>query len=73
MLKMKLLKVGLTTVLIVFMGGGLLFGTIKIIDVTQADTPDCEQQIKSECGPRGERPICPHLNPIPRCTMDATK
>lgn len=65
-------KIGLTALLIVFMSGGLLFGTIKMIDVTQADTFDCER-IRSECIPRGERPICPNMNLTPRCPLDAAK
>ncbi len=64
------LKIGLTTLLIVFMGGGLLFGTIKMIDVTQADTFDCERS-RSECVPRGPKPICP--NTLPPCPLDAAK
>ena len=66
-------KIGLTVTLIVFIGGGLLFGAIKMIDATQADTPDCEQQIKSECVPRGPKPICPNLNATPPCPLDAAR
>ena len=32
-----------------------------------------EQPFKLECSPRGERPICPNLNPIPRCPRDASR
>ena len=55
-------KVGVIAALIVFMGGSLLFGAIKMIDTTQADTLDCER-IRSECVPRGPKPICPNPNP----------
>ncbi|RKU12738.1 hypothetical protein C6501_10685 [Candidatus Poribacteria bacterium] len=51
------------TTLIVFMTGGLLFGAIKMIDITQSDTPPCQQQPKPECFPRGEKPVCPLPNP----------
>ena len=63
----------ITAAVLVLMSGVMLFGAIKFIGATQADTPDCEreQQIRSECGPRGERPICPNLNPIPRCPLNA--
>ncbi|RKU16697.1 hypothetical protein C6501_05180 [Candidatus Poribacteria bacterium] len=66
------LKIGLTALLIVFMGVGLLFGTIKMIDVTQADTFDCKR-IRLDCIPRGEKPICPDMNLTPRCPLDAAK
>ena len=71
-MKTKFLKLRLTTLLIVFMGGGLLFGTIKMIDVTQADTFDCER-IRSECVPRGPKLVCPNMNLTPRCPIDAAK
>ena len=64
-------KVFLTAIFIVtFMitSGLLLFGTY---DFTQIGTPDCEEQIRSDCFPRGERPTCPNMNPTPRCPMDA--
>ncbi len=32
-----------------------------------------KQPFKLECFPRGERPICPNLNPIPRCTLDTAQ
>ena len=58
--------------LIAVIGGALLFGTI---DATQIQMPDldmldCEQRIREECGPRGQKPICPNLNPIPRCPLE---
>ena len=72
--KTKLLKVGFTTAFIVFIGGGLLFSTITIIDATQTEVPTCIEQTRHDCNKIGqERPICPNLNPIPRCPMDAAK
>ena len=61
-------KVFLTTIFIVIfiIASGLLLGTY---DATQADTFDCER-IRSECVPRGERPICPNMDLTPRCPMD---
>ncbi len=85
--KQRWRKVVVITALTVFMGGGLLFGTIKMIDATQADTQDC-QRIRSECVPRGPKPICPKRigseciprgpkpicpNPGPTCPLDAAK
>ncbi len=50
-------------VTLVIVSGLLLFGTY---DATQADTYDCER-IRSECVPRGKKPIsiCPLPNPTP--------
>ncbi len=48
-MKTKFLKIGLTVALIVIMGGGLLFGTIKMIDATQAEIPACMEQNKTPC------------------------
>ena len=43
-------------VAIFIIASGLLLGTY---DATQADTFDCER-IRSECVPRGPKPICPN-------------
>ncbi len=43
-------------VAIFIIASGLLLGTI---DATQTDTQDC-QRIRSECVPRGPKPICPN-------------
>ncbi len=45
-LKTKLLKVGLTTTLIVFISDGILFGTIKMIDGTQTESSACVERIR---------------------------
>ena len=66
-------KVFLTLIFIVtFMitSGLLLFGTY---DATQIGTPDCEEQIRSDCFPRGERPTCRNMDSTPRCPVDAAK
>ena len=47
--KTKLLKVGFTTAFIVFIGGGLLFSTITMIDATQTDKPVCIEQPRIGC------------------------
>ena len=60
-------KAAITTVLIVFMSGVLLFGTIKMIDATQIGTSVCDNhRIISECPPGGQAPFfqCPDLNRI---------
>ena len=36
--KQRWRKIGIATALIVFIGAGLFFGTIKIVDATQTDT-----------------------------------
>ena len=48
-MKTKLLKVGFTTAFIVFIGGGLLFSTITMIDATQTDKPVCIEQPRIGC------------------------
>lgn len=65
-------KAAITIILIIFMCGGLLFGTIKMIDATQTEISDCEQ-FRSECVPREQSPICPNLNLKPTCPLDAAK
>ena len=64
----KIFLTSFIIVTLVIVSGLLLFGTY---DATQADTYDCER-IRSECVPRGKKPICPnpHLNP---CPLDAAK
>ena len=66
-------KIGLTMALIVFIGGGLLFGAIKMIDATQADQSPCVPQWpKLECIKEvGPQPICP--NQKPPCSLGYSK
>ncbi len=52
-------KIGLTTALIVFMVGGLLFGTIKMIDATPTEVPACVERTKPDCIKDMPPPICP--------------
>ena len=48
-MKKKLLKVGFTTALIVFISGGLFFSTITMIGATQTDKPVCIEQPRIDC------------------------
>ncbi len=72
-MKKKLLKVGFTTALIVFIGGGLLFSTITMIDATQTDKLVCIEQPRIDCTKleKQETP-CPKST-IPPCTREAGK
>ena len=71
-MKTKFLKLGLTTALIVFIGGGLLFGAIKMIDVAQTEVPACVERTRPKCDKDGqERPPCPE--PKRLCTLDAAE
>ena len=58
----KVLLTSIIIVTLIIVSGLLLFGTPE---ATQTDTPDHEQQIKSECKPRGPKPICPIPNATP--------
>ena len=52
-----------TLLAIILLGGGLFIGARNITRATQTGPPPCEQRIKSECVPRGPKPICPNPNP----------
>ncbi len=55
-------KIGLTTALIVLMGGCLLFGTIKRIAATQTDVPACTGWTHPDCNKeRPEKSPCPSV------------
>ncbi len=56
-----------TFLTIVLLGGCLFIGARNITRATQTGPPPCEQRIKSDCFPRGERPVCPlpYLTPCP--------
>ncbi|MCE2400662.1 hypothetical protein J4G08_07195 [Candidatus Poribacteria bacterium] len=69
--KQRWRKIGLTTALITFIGGGLLFGTIKIIDATQTETPICVERTKPDCIKDMPEPICPPQYQRVPCTLDA--
>ncbi len=66
-------KIGLTTALIVFMVGGLLFGTIKMIDATQTETPACVERTKPDCIKDMPPPICPPQQQRVPCPLDAAE
>ena len=68
-------KSSITTVLIVLVFGGLMFGTIDATQVQtpDLDTPDCEQQIRLECRTRENKPVCPSIDTSPRCPLDAVE
>ena len=55
----KSLLTSFIIVTLLIVSGLLLLGTY---DATQADTFNCER-IRSECVPRGPKPICPNPNP----------
>ena len=58
-------KAAIITVLIFFVGSGMLFGAIKMIDATQIDKSVCDNhRIISECPPGGQAPFfqCPDMN-----------
>ncbi len=60
-------KAVITTSLIIFMGGGLLFGAINMIEATQINKSVCDNHRSiSECPPGGQTPFfqCPDLNRI---------
>lgn len=69
--KQRWRKIGFTMALIVFMGGGLLFGTIKMIDATQTEVPACIERTRPDCIPKTERPPCP--KPKRLCTLKAAE
>ena len=52
-------EIGFITALIVFIGGGLLFGTIKMLDATQTKVSDCVEQKRAECNKDIQEPPCP--------------
>ena len=59
-------KIGLTTALIVLMGGSLLFGTIQRIAATQTDTPACIGWTSPDCNKEiREKSPCPS----PKCPL----
>ncbi len=62
-------KIGLTAALIVCIGGGLLFGTIKVIDATQTDTTPCLKWTRKDCPKVEQQPICPQQKAP--CTLNA--
>ena len=61
----------ITVAVIVLMSGVMLFGAIKFIDATLADTPECEQQIKLECIKDMPEPICPPQHRRVPCPLGA--
>ena len=68
-----IVKVGIATALTVFIGSGLLFGTIKTIDTTQTEnTLSCEQRTVPDCTYDGQKPepglIC--TNPKIPCPLE---
>lgn len=66
--KQRWQKLGIATALIVFIGGGFLFGTIKMIDATKIET-HCQQWAKPDCNKKGqEKQPCPQPNDPNRCT-----
>ena len=69
--KQRWRKVGIITALIVFIGGGLLFGAIKMIDATQAETPDCVERTRLDCIKDMPPPICPPQQQHVPCQLDA--
>ena len=72
-MKRKLLKVGFTTALTVFIGGGLLFSTITMIDATQTDKPVCIEQPRIGCTIlEKQETLCPKPT-IPPCTRQVEK
>ena len=65
-MKTKLLEITFTTALIVCIGGGLLFGTIKIIDAMQTD---CPERTRPKCIKKIQKQPCP--GPKPFCALNA--
>ena len=68
--KQRWRKMGFTVALIVFMVGGLLFGTIKMIDATQTETPACLERTKPDCIKDMPPPICPPQQQRVPCPLD---
>ena len=69
--KQRWRKIGLTAAVIVFMGAGLLFSIIKMINATQTETPACMERTKPDCIKDMPPPICPpHQQRVP-CPLDA--
>ena len=70
--KQRWRKFGVTLVLLVLFGSGLLFGTIRMIDATQTANPPCEQRTVPDCIDNGQKPeqglICPNLRTL--CPLD---
>ncbi|MDE0314714.1 MAG: hypothetical protein OXM61_07430 [Candidatus Poribacteria bacterium] len=64
-------EIGFTTALIVFIGGGLLFGTIKMLDATQTKVSDCVEQTRAECNEDIQEPPCPE--PKRLCSLDVVE
>ena len=50
-------RIGITTALIVLMGGCLLFGTIKMIAATQTDAPACVEWPNLGCNKKRQEKI----------------
>ena len=71
--KQRWRKIGFTVALIAFMGGGLLFGTIKMIDATQTETPACMERTRPDCIKDMPPPICPPQYQRVPCQMDASE
>ena len=70
--KQRWRKIGLTAVLIAFIGGGLLFSTIKMIDATQTETPACMERTKPDCIKDMPKPVCPPQQRVP-CPLNAAE
>ena len=68
-------RIGITTALIVLMGGSLLFGTIKMITATQtAPSPACIEWPNLGCNKeRQEKSPRPHPQPESHCIRHAAK
>lgn len=66
-------KIRFATALIAFIGGGLLFGTIKMIDATQTETPTCVERTKPDCIKDMPPPICPPQQQRVPCPLNAAE
>lgn len=71
LLKTKPFKVGITTLLSVFISSGFLFATIKMIEDTSIEEPACIDQTKPDCIRDMPNPICPPQRQRIPCLIDA--
>ena len=70
--KQQLRKIGYTTALIVFIGGGSVLATIKVIDDAKTQTPNCTGGIRKKC-PKIKQTPCPKIKQITPCPLDITE